>query len=275
MGKYIHPSSQQYFAFNIWSIETAKAIIDAASECSRDVILQTSMKAFERVEKKELRAFVTSYSKKKNIHAYLHLDHCRKMDYIKEAIENRWDSVMADASDRSLEENICITNEVCAAAHKNSVLVEAEIGEICGAEDEISATEDGIAETADIERFLQNVEADMFAAAVGTVHGLYKGGPDIHYDIIEKAALLTDIPMVIHGGTGLEEQTLLRLLSYGNIKKINISTDVKQAYRQGIEDGIGKGYLEKYGFDPLKIEQRIHDSIKNMALDKLKLLKKV
>lgn len=136
MKHYIHPDSRQYFAFNIWSMETAKAVIDAASRVSRNVILQTSMKVFESLDKEEMRAFVTSYSQKKNICAYLHLDHCRRLDVILKAADLGWDSVMIDASDKPLSENIILTNEVCAAVRGKDILVEAEIGQIGGTEEE-------------------------------------------------------------------------------------------------------------------------------------------
>lgn len=272
MKLYIHSNSKQYFAFNIWSLETAKAIMDAAAQMHRDVILQTSMKAFEAFEKEELRAFVTTYSHKKGIHAYLHLDHCRRADIIQEAADMGWDSVMIDASDKPLEENIRLTNEVCTAMKSSGILVEAEVGRIGGAEEEITAREAGTARIEDIKTFLQNTTVNMLAVAVGTSHGLYRGAPKLHYELIEKTALISDIPLVIHGGTGLTKEMFLQLLSFQNIKKINISTDVKLAYRRGIEESFRNGYLEKKGFEPLKVADEIHKSIENMAADKMRLL---
>lgn len=273
MNRYIHSDSEQYFAFNIWSLETARAVIDAASKVHKNVILQTSMKAFKTLEKEELRAFVTSYSQKKNVRAYLHLDHCRRVDFIQKAVELGWDSVMIDASDKPLEENIRLTNKVCAAVRGKEILVEAEIGQIGGTEDEISVRDAGVARMEDIKTFLQNTTIDMLAVAIGTSHGLYRGTPKLHYDLIEMTGHLSNVPLVIHGGTGLTEEMFLKLLSFHNVKKINISTDVKQAYRRGIEESIQNGYLKEKGFDPLKVEAAIHDSIENMAADKLTLLK--
>lgn len=274
MQRYIQLNSLQYFAFNIWSIESAKAVMDGASALNRDVILQTSMKAYGLLDKEELRAFVSSYADRHNIHAYLHLDHCKRMDFIQEAIRYGWDSVMIDASDQPLEENIRLTNMVCKIAGDNDVLVEAEVGQIAGQEDEISAAEAGIAQIEDVKVFIDNTDADMLAVAVGTAHGLYKKMPKIHYGLIDQVIKLSDIPLVIHGGTGLTEEALLNLLSYKNIKKINISTDVKLAYRQGIKESMQSGYMEGEGFDPLKVSQKIHDAIQNMAINKLKLLGK-
>jgi ketose-bisphosphate aldolase len=274
MFKYIHSGSQQYFAFNIWNIESAKAVIDGAGRLHCDVILQTSMKTFELADKKELAAFIQSYASKAGIRAYLHLDHCKKEMLIYEAMESGWDSVMIDASHKTLQENIDITNKITEIANKSNILVEAEIGQIYGQEDDVENTIDGIVRLEDLSAFVKYTKVDMLALAVGTVHGIYQGAPDIQYDLIEYAAAMTDVPLVIHGGSGLSNETLLRLLSYKNIKKINISTDVKLAYRQGIEESILAGLMEKEGVNPLKVGERIHESIQAMTMSKLRLLRK-
>ncbi len=272
MVKYISSNSPQYFAFNVWSIPSAKAVMDAASQLKCDIILQTSMKAFQQLDIEEFHAYVKSYSQKKKINTYLHLDHCRTLDWIHTAIEYGWDSVMIDASDKPLDENIRFTNEVADLAARKGVLVEAEVGQIRGQEDEISSVEAGIARMEDIDRFVKNTRIDMLAAAIGTVHGQYKGVPNLHYQMISEINEITDIPFVIHGGSGLSDEILSRLLSYRNVKKINISTEVKLAYKCGIEESIYKNGVEKSGFDPLVINSQIHASIQNMTTDKLRLL---
>lgn len=126
MGCYISDNDVLY-AFNIWDVNSAKAIIDAASKLKRNVILQTSASIYEKIDIKAIRYFVTYYSKEKNIHAWLHLDHCKKMNIIDSAIINGYDSVMIDASNLPLYENIKITNEVVKKAHSKGVIVEAEL----------------------------------------------------------------------------------------------------------------------------------------------------
>lgn len=272
MDAYINPYSEQYFAFNIWNIESAKAVIDAAAQVKKNLILQTSTKAFQQIDKEEMRFLVTNYAKSKGIRAYLHLDHCKKISLIKEAVSHGWDSVMIDASEQSILENIKRTNEVCDIVKECGTLVEAEVGQITGVEEEIKAQEAGIARIEDVKQFLEDTEVDMLAVAIGTAHGLYKGTPSLHYDLLGQVAELTDIPLVIHGGTGLGESELRRLLSYENVKKVNISTDVKLAYRQGICESLKNGELELAGFDPLKVTEAIRYSICKMAKEKLMLL---
>jgi len=274
MEPYISQNSKQFFAFNVWSIEAAKAVMDGAARMECDVILQTSMKAFKQLDKEEIRTFVNRYMERKKIHAYLHLDHCREVDFIKEAINYGWDSVMIDASDKTLNDNIQITNDICKMAHKQKILVEAEVGRIPGSEDGVGGTEAGIARIEDIKCFVRNTNVDILAAAVGTAHGFYKGMPRIHYDLIERISRITAIPLAVHGGSGLTEEMLLKILSYKNVKKINVSTEVKLAYRQEIEECIQKECTDRGAFDPLEVERRIHDSVEYMTVNKLKLLKR-
>lgn len=272
MSTYININSEQYFAFNIWDIASAKAIIDAAAQYKKNVILQTSTKAFRQMDKEEMRFFVTSYARKVGTQAYLHLDHCKKMDSIQEAANCKWDSVMIDASELSLEENISFTNKVCDVMKEYEIPVEAEIGQISGAEEDICVKEAGIARLEDICTFATRTNADMLAVAIGTAHGIYQVAPKLHYDLLERVMHFTDIPLVIHGGTGLTDKMFRKLLSYKNVKKINISTDVKSAYRKGIYESIRRGELEETGFDPLKVTGAIHESICDMAKEKLALL---
>ena len=274
MQPYINPQSIQYFAFNIWNIESAKAVIDAAAQMKKNVILQTSTEAFVQINKEEMRLFVSNYAKNKGIQVYLHLDHCKKIDLIKEAINYKWDSVMIDGSELPLEENIRITNKVCDITREYEIPVEAEIGRIPRAEEGIQAMKTGVARLKDVQTFINATNVNMLAVAIGTSHGIYQGIPDLHYDLLERVMQIVEVPLVIHGGSGITDDMLRRLLSYKNVKKINISTDVKQAYRNGIYKSLQNGYLEKDGFDPLKVTHIIDDSIEHMVKEKLRILDK-
>ncbi len=260
------------FAFNIWSIDSARAVIDAAAAKKTNVILQTSSGVFQNIAKKQLREFVSSYAADQGIRAWLHLDHCKKTELVREAVESAWDSVMIDASDRPVEENIAVTNEVTDYAHEREVLVEAEVGQIRGVEDDLACEQAQIASVEDIDRFLQETEIDMIAAAFGNAHGLYQSEPKLHYEIVEYITGKTRIPFVVHGGSGMTDEAIRRLLRIPNVRKINISTDVKLAYRKGITAAYEKGLMERDGFQATTVEHLIHESIKSMAGAKLSLL---
>ena len=100
------------FAFNIWDINSAKAIIDAAAVLKKNVILQTSVSIYKKVDVSFIRYFITEYAKAKNINAWLNLDHCKDEGIIKDAIDNGYDSIMIDASSMDLQNNIKITNQI-------------------------------------------------------------------------------------------------------------------------------------------------------------------
>lgn len=256
-------------AFNIWDIHSAKAVMDAAAKRKTNVILQTSSGIYQQLDVKETRTFIKSYAKKKKINAYLHLDHCKDLKVIENAISMEWDSVMIDASDLSIEENIRRTNQIIEIAHKAKVLVEAEVGQIKGTEDNIHVQQHRIASRDEIKRFLMETNVDMIAVAFGNAHGMYKGKPKLDYNLIDYVAQISKIPFVVHGGSGMDDAEICKLSQTGNVKKINISTEVKLAYRKGILDSLKEGLLEEEGFQASLVEQSIYKAIYQMAYQKL------
>ena len=204
-NKYISKTSTTFFAFNVWGTESAKAIIDAGRQSGHAVILQTSSRVFAELEKAEFASWVRAYADRSGISVYLHLDHCEDISRIEDAVRYGWDSVMLDASKAPLKDNILQTQQVCAYAHAQGTLVEAEVGYI--GKTTINKNEDSqeVASIEDIKEFLSHTNIDLFAAAIGTAHGLYHGAPRIRFDLIRQIGELTDIPFVIHGGTGLSE----------------------------------------------------------------------
>ena len=274
MKGYIN-NSNVIFAFNIWDVNSAKAVLEAACDLRKDVILQTSSSIYNKIDIEAIRYFISYYSKQNTIRAWLHLDHCRNIDIIQDAINKGYDSVMIDASDKSLDNNIEITNKVIEMAHEKKVLVEAELGQIRGVEDEIECDNSSKVKYREIDYFIKNVDVDMLAVAFGNAHGVYKGTPVLDYDIVRYVTENTDIPFVVHGGSGMSDDILKKLISIHGVKKINISTDLKLAYREGIMNSISSGLMEEEGFQSIKIEKEIHNSIMNIAEEKMKLLNRM
>lgn len=255
-----------YLAFNIWDFESAKAVIDAASEINQDVILQTSTGIFNVLPLSPFSAFVKDYSAFKGVNVMLNLDHCKDKELLFSAIDNGWDMVMADGSSLSIDENIKFTNCVTAYAHKNDVLVEAEVGQVKGIEDDVFVREDVIASKEEIELFLKSTTIDFIAVAFGNAHGEYNVKPNLHYELVEYTASLTDKPFVVHGASGLSDDVMLRLASINGVGKINISTDLKKAYKRGLE----KAYSDCT--QPIDASLAIHNAVMDVAISKMKLL---
>ena len=257
--------NKKHFAFNVWNFESARAVIDAASLANQDVILQTSTGIYKDIPAKQFSNFVHSYSESCNINAWLNLDHCKDKDMLFSAIDNGWDMIMADGSSMSIEDNIIFTKEIIEYAHKRGTLVEAEVGQVKGIEEDVVVQQDAIASKEDVQRFLKEVDVDFIAVAFGNAHGEYKVTPNLHYDLVEYTNSLTNKPFVVHGGSGLSDEVLLKLLSIDGVKKINISTDLKLAYKRGVEKSLD--LLAQ----PIKTANIIHDEIKDEVLSKLKL----
>ncbi len=258
--------NQQHFAFNIWDFESAKAVMDGAAFLKQDVILQTSAGIFRKLPARIFSDFVKKYSEFRGIQAWLNLDHCREKEMLFSAVDNGWDMIMADGSSMPLDQNIAFANEVTVYAHSHGVLVEAEVGQVRGIEDEVMVQQEGIASRDAIEKFLISTNVDFIAVAFGNAHGDYKVAPNLRYDLVEYTTSIIDKPFVVHGGSGLSDQVLTRLLEMKGVKKLNISTDLKRAYKKGMEKSVHNWT------QPVKVSEIIHDEIMTVAISKMKLI---
>lgn len=257
---------EKHFAFNIWDFESAQAVIDAAASIKQNVILQTSVGIYERLCKKVFVEFIKEYSCFRGIQAWLNLDHCKDKKILFSAVDSGWDMVMADGSTMNLKDNIIFCNEIISYAHKSGVLVEAEVGAVKGIEDDLSVQQESIAQPKEIKRFLSKVDADFIAVAFGNAHGEYKVAPKLHYDLVEYTTSITSKPFVVHGGSGLSDEVIKKLVSIKGVGKINISTDLKLAYKRGLE----RAYRE--WSQPINASEMIRDEIFNTTVSKMKLL---
>ena len=260
--------NEHHFAFNVWDFESGKAVMDAAKSLNQDVILQTSSGIFKALPQKAFSSFVKDYSSHLGIHAWLNIDHCKERDVLFQAVDSGWDMVMADGSSMPVEENIAFVNDITAYAHARNVLVEAEVGQVKGIEDDVVVQQDAIASKEDIKHFLRSTDIDFIAVAFGNAHGEYKTPPNLHYDLVEYTISLSDKPFVVHGGSGLSDDVLLHLINIHGVGKLNISTDLKIAYRKGLQLA-----FESWT-QPIDAVSIIHDEIVKVTVSKMKLLGK-
>ena len=251
-------------AFNIVDYATFRAVMEAAEEERSPVIIQTSASSTVKFYGYDiLVAMARALAGNSSVPAALHLDHCKDMDMLKSTIEAGWTSVMIDASSFPFEKNVEMTKTVVGWARPKGVTVEGELGSIRGVEDEIKVEERDavLADPDKAVEFVQRTGIDALAPAIGTAHGLYKGTPNIDFDRLKKIVSLVDVPVVIHGGTGLSDDTFRKLISLG-AAKINISTQIKLAYMQAFEDfkkeNPGKA-------DPIKVQKAIVSAVKDVV----------
>jgi ketose-bisphosphate aldolase len=247
-------------AFNIVDENTASAVVAAANELDIPVIIQTSVKTVEWYGPEEIACWMRTIAGNSAVPVSLNLDHCRSFEMIRQCVEAGWTDVMFDGSHLPFEENIEQTAEVVAYAHEHGVGVEGELGAIAGVEDDISVEKSVLTEPEDAVRFVEETCVDVFAPAIGTAHGMYQSDPVIDFDRLADIAGRITVPIAIHGGTGLSQDTIRKLIELGG-SKINVSTAIKQAYQTAVDGDPDK---PKNG-EPLDVIKRVHDDVRNVA----------
>jgi fructose-bisphosphate aldolase class II len=280
-------------AFNTSNLEITQAIIEAAEEKRSPVIIETTEKALKYAGDEILGTIIKLLAKKTNIPISLHLDHGKDINTIKRCIQLGWTSVMIDASDKSLKENIEITQKIVEFAHAKGVSVEAELGRLSGIEDDVSINRKKALFTDPEEAalFVKKTKCDALAVAIGTSHGAYKfkGKPKLDFHRLKEIAQKTDVLLVLHGASSVISPSLEKAKHYGakiegakgippddikkaislGITKVNIDTDLRMAFTAGIREIFER---EPEVFDPRKILSFAKDEIKKIVSSKIDLL---
>jgi len=215
-------------SFNGYNYETFKGIIDAGYETKTPVILAFGAKYLKNMTLETAYAIAKSLGERVETPICLHLDHCSDVDTVFRAIRAGFGSVMYDGSTLPFDENVKNTKLVCDIAHACGVSVEAELGCLAAGE----RSHEGLATDVEVytepiiaKQFIEATHVDALAVSIGTVHGLYKAQPKIRFDILETINNLIEIPLVLHGGSGLPEKDILTCIAKG-IAKININTEI-------------------------------------------------
>lgn len=256
--------------FNINNLEWTKYILEKCNELQKPVILGVSEGAIKYMGGYNVVShLVYSLVKDLNISidVCLHLDHGSSVESCKKAIDSGFSSVMIDASKYSLEENINITKEVLEYAHSKNITVEAEVGHIGGVEDGI-ASGVLVASLDDCIKFVKETKVDMLAPAIGSVHGVYKGEPKLDFELLTSLKNNINIPLVLHGGSGIPEDKIIKAIKLG-ISKININTELQQAWHEGVLKFVEN---KKEVYDPRKIISSGEENLKNIVEYKLSLM---
>ena len=248
-------------AFNITGLETLAAVIDAADELRSPVIIQASASSTVKYYGVDLLvAMVRQECRRTDVPVALHLDHCKDLELCKACVDGGFTSVMIDASSFPFGENVAMTKAIVDYAAGKSVSVEGELGGVPGVEDDIFLSEEN-AFLADFEQsqvFCKETGIDAFAAAIGTAHGLYKGTPKIEFELFDRITNVVDQLMVIHGGTGLSDETFRKLIELG-ATKINVSTQLKYSLFEATS-----AFLKPEPKpNPMKLHQVQRDALKN------------
>ncbi|WP_026883434.1 class II fructose-bisphosphate aldolase [Clostridium akagii] len=218
-------------SFNIHCLEMVPSMIEAAKVKNSPIILQISPTTCKYIGFALLSSTVKELARETGVDVALHLDHTKDFATIKIAIDNGFSSVMIDASALSLEENIEKTKEVVKYAKEHGVSVEAELGTIGGTEDGVASNEGEIRYTSpeDAVKFVQSTGIDALAIGFGTSHGQWKSKAKLNFSVLKNIHDVIDIPLVLHGGTGVSEEDLKKCI-LGGISKVNIGTELNVAW---------------------------------------------
>ncbi len=223
------------------------AVLSAAAEMASPVIVQVAVRPMKAMGAKLVQVMFQEMAARVPVPACLHLDHCPSPEVIEECLEAGWQSVLFDGSHLSYEENLAQTREIVRVAHARGAAVEGELEAVGRAEEGTGGT--GRASLDRIVTFIRETGIDSFAPAIGTVHGIYRDAPKIDYDRLSDIVSRAPIPMVIHGGTGLSEETFKELIRRG-APKINISTQLKIALADGYREYLAERPSE---YDPVNL----------------------
>jgi ketose-bisphosphate aldolase len=256
-------------AFNITNIIQMEAVLEAAVEASAPLIIQTSVTPAKFLGERVLAAAYRTLAADAPVPVCLHIDHCTDVAYCKACAEAGYTNIMIDASKNDFEENIRQTREVSDFSHRlGAISVEGELGTVGGVEDQVRVVEDE-AQLCDPETavdFVVRSGIDIFAPAIGTAHGVYKtADPKVDSDRFEKIRVAIDrkglrVPLVVHGGTGLPESTVRRLVELGGTK-FNVSTDLKHRLLDATFDYL-TAHRDEY--NPGKLDMAVKASTKEL-----------
>ena len=254
--------------FNTVNLEMAKGVLAAAEEARSPVIIGTAEVLLPYSSLTELAPLLTSLAGKATVPVVLHFDHGLTTECIHQAIDLGFTSVMYDCSTKSFDENCRSVGEVVRYAHARGITVEAELGHVGAAGDSAEGTgaqdHSVYTEPSQAKRFYEATGVDALAVAIGTLHGAYKKKPNLDFDRLAEIAGLVDVPLVLHGGSGLSDDDFRRAIATG-IAKVNIFTDINTAAAKAAY----QGYAEGLGMTDLM--QGITESIKQATLTKMRL----
>ncbi|BAH18486.1 class IIb fructose-bisphosphate aldolase FdaB [Macrococcoides caseolyticum] len=255
--------------YNLNNLEFTQAILGASQEENAPVILGVSEGAA-----KYMGGFYTvvkmveglMHDMNITVPVAIHLDHGSSFENCKAAIDAGFTSVMIDASHHSFEENVEITKKVVEYAHSKGVSVEAELGRVGGQEDDVVS--DGVvyADAKECQELVEKTGIDCLAPALGSVHGPYKGEPNLGFKEMEEIGNATGLPLVLHGGTGIPTKDIERSISLGTAK-INVNTENQIASAKAVRDTLNN---DPNVYDPRKYLGPAREAIKATVIGKIK-----
>ena len=278
-------------AFNVNNMEIVQGITEAAKEENAPLILQVSAGARKYAKHVYLIKLVEAALEDTGLPIALHLDHGPDFDTCKSCIDGGFSSVMIDGSSKPFEENILLTRQVVDYAHSKGVVVEGELGQLAGIEDDVHVEDHSYTDPSQVQEFVEKTGVDSLAIAIGTSHGAYKfkpgQKPELRFDILEEIThRLPGFPIVLHGASSVIPELVEKINKYGGqmpdaigipedmlrqaaksaVCKINIDSDLRLAMTASIREHFA---LNPSDFDPREYLKPAREAIKDMVKRKI------
>lgn len=249
-------------AFNVENMEMVMAVIGVAEELNSPVILQTTPSTVKYAGLDYYLANVKVAAEKASVPVAMHLDHGSSFELAMQALRTGYTSIMIDGSHESFEDNIAVSKAVADACRPSDIPVEAELGKVGGKEDDLDGGE-GNAHTdpQEAKEFVERTGVSSLAVAIGTAHGIYKGEPKIDLDRLSEIREVVSVPLVLHGGSGIPDETIKESIRRG-IAKVNYATELRIAFSNGVKKVLAEN---PDVIDPKKYGAAGRDSVKEFV----------
>lgn len=248
--------------FNTVNLEMAKGVLAAAEELRAPVIIGSAEVLLNCSELQELADMLKPMAERASVPVVLHLDHGLTEARVKEAIKLGFTSVMYDCSSKPYEENKKCLADIVKLAHANNITVEGELGHV--GSNANTADHNIYTDPMQAKEFAEETGVDAMAVAIGTAHGVYKEKPVLDIQRLREIAEVVDVPLVLHGGSGLTDDDFRNVIKNG-ISKVNIFTDINTALCKYIHDN----WTENLGHT--KLMPGAVEAVKQVVMNKIKL----
>ena len=252
-------------AINCENMEMIQAVIAAAQEMNAPLIVQTTHSTIRYASAGLIAANVAAIAKNASIPVALHLDHGDSLELVEDALAAGYTSIMIDGSQMPLAENIAFSRKAVELCIKTGIPVEAELGHVGGKEDSMAGNSSAYTNPEEAVQFVQETAVSSLAIAVGTAHGIYAKKPILKAELISVLRDKLDIPLVLHGSSGLEDEVIRDCIARG-ISKLNIATDLRIAYTQAVRECLKN---DPACFDPKKYGAVAREAVKKLAMDRI------
>jgi len=255
-------------AFNAENMEMVQAIIAAAEELNAPVIIQTTPGTIRYASLALYLANVSAAAKAAKVPVAMHLDHGDSFELAMQALTTGYTSIMIDGSKEILEKNIALTKSVVDACKASNIPVEGELGKVGGKEDDMEDSGAGYTDPKEAVEFVKKTGVSSLAVGVGTAHGVYATTPVLNTELISVLRKIIDIPLVLHGASGLSNEAVQDCIRRG-MCKVNFATELRIAYTDAVKDYLAKN---PKAFDPKKYGAAAREAVKQLVIGRIKVL---